>query len=129
MTNQNQTLIITAGSQMGMSHTRPVVARVIVGDDDDLDDAPILIEFSLGLSWTGPRPPVWEELARRADLASRESLCQVAGRRLRRGEPTRGSAGHVADEIHAFESAVDLVVPRCEATAAQCQRHVGGGGG
>jgi hypothetical protein len=73
MVNQRHTVIITSGATMGTADTRPVVARVVSGDDDDLREAPILVEFSLGLSWNGGLAPAWEELARRADVALADS--------------------------------------------------------
>lgn len=67
------TVIVTAGAAAGMARTQPVVARVVVGDDADLREAPILVELSLGLSWNGGQPPAWEEFARRADVALADS--------------------------------------------------------
>jgi hypothetical protein len=71
--NKQHTVIVTSGTATGMANTRPVVARVVAGDEGDLREAPILVEFSLGLSWSGGRPPAWEELARRADVALADS--------------------------------------------------------
>jgi hypothetical protein len=65
---------ITPGG--GWGETTPVVVRVCVGEGD-VDKAPVLVEFSLGLTWSvgrpANRPPAWEELARRADLALAEN--------------------------------------------------------
>jgi len=66
-------VIVTSGTATGMAHTRPIVARVVAGDEGDLREAPILVEFSLGLSWNGGGPPAWKELARRADVALADS--------------------------------------------------------
>jgi hypothetical protein len=71
--NEQHMVIVTASTAAGMAHTRPVVARVVVADEGDWRQAPIMVEFSLGLSWHGGRPPAWEELARRADLALADS--------------------------------------------------------
>jgi len=67
--NEQHRVIVTSGTATGMAHTRPIVARVVAGDEGDLREAPILVEFSLGLSWNGGGLPAWEELARRADVA------------------------------------------------------------
>ena len=67
--NEQHTVIVTSGTAIGMANTQPVVARVVAGDEGDLREAPVVVEFSLGLSWGGGRPPAWEELARRADVA------------------------------------------------------------
>jgi hypothetical protein len=66
--DEQHSVLITSGDGAGWGDTRPIVVRVAMGDDD-LDHAPVLIELSLGLSWTGGGPPAWEELARRADVA------------------------------------------------------------
>ena len=67
--NQQHTVIVTSGTATGMTHTRPVVARVVVGNGGDMGEAPVIAEFSLGLSWHSGQLPAWEELARRADVA------------------------------------------------------------
>jgi hypothetical protein len=67
--DEPHTVIVTSGTAAGMTHTRPVVARVVRGDMGNWREAPIMVEFSLGMTWNGGRPPAWEELARRADLA------------------------------------------------------------
>ena len=69
MTTEQRIVIVASGTATAMAHSQPVVARVVVGDEGDLREATILAEFSLGLSWNGVRPPSWEELARRADVA------------------------------------------------------------
>ena len=73
MVNEQHRVIVTSGTATGMAHTRPIVARVVAGDEGDLREAPILVEFSLGLSWNGGGPPAWKELARRADVALADS--------------------------------------------------------
>jgi hypothetical protein len=73
VTTEERMVIVTAGTAPGTAHSRPVVARVVVGDEGDLREATVLAEFSLGLSWNGGRPPAWEELARRADVALSDS--------------------------------------------------------
>jgi hypothetical protein len=70
---EQHTVIVTSSDAAGMAHTQPIIARVVAGDEDDLRKAPILVEFSLGLSWHGGGPPAWEELARRADVALADS--------------------------------------------------------
>jgi len=64
---------VTAGT--GWGETTPVVVRVCV--DEDVENAPVLVELPLGLSWgvgkAANRPPAWEELARRADVALAEN--------------------------------------------------------
>jgi hypothetical protein len=70
--NVHHSVLITSGAAPGWTDSRPIVVRV-VGDDDDLDHAPVLVELSLGFSMAGGRPPAWEELARRADVALAES--------------------------------------------------------
>jgi hypothetical protein len=68
------TVYITPGA--GWGETKPLVVRLCVGEGD-VDKAPVLVEFSLGLAWSvdgaANRPPAWEELARRADLALTEN--------------------------------------------------------
>jgi hypothetical protein len=53
----------------------PVVVRVCVGEN--VESVNVLLELSLGLSWNAGkaanRPPAWEELARRADVALTEN--------------------------------------------------------
>jgi hypothetical protein len=69
--NQQHSVLITSIDTAGWSDTRPIVVRVVIGDD--LDHAPVVVERSLGLSMPSGRPPVWEELARRADVALAEA--------------------------------------------------------
>lgn len=73
MANQRHTVIVTSSATMGMANTRPVVARIVTGDEGDLREAPVLVEFSLGLSWNSGQPLAWQELARRADVALADS--------------------------------------------------------
>ena len=74
MEESEHAVYITPGT--GWGETNPVVVRVCVGKGD-VDKAPVLVEFSLGLTWSvgkaAYRPPAWEELARRADLALTEN--------------------------------------------------------
>jgi hypothetical protein len=75
--NVHHSVLITSGAAPGWTDSRPIVVRVVGddddGDDDDLNHAPVLVELSLGFSMAGGRPPAWEELARRADVALAES--------------------------------------------------------
>ena len=43
MVNEQHTVIVTAGAAAGMQHTRPVVARVVRGDEEDWREAPIMV--------------------------------------------------------------------------------------
>jgi hypothetical protein len=67
--NQQHRVIVTSDTATSRAYPRPVVARVVVGDGSDWREAPVMAEFSLGLSWNGGGLPAWEEMARRADVA------------------------------------------------------------
>jgi hypothetical protein len=65
---------VTAATVQG-GEPKHVVVRICV--DEDADRSSTLVELSLGLSWSmgkaADRPPAWQELTRRADVALAEN--------------------------------------------------------
>jgi hypothetical protein len=64
---------VTAGA--GWGETKRLVVRVCT--DEGRGEAPVLVELPLGLTWAhgnaAQRPPAWEMLTRRADVALGEN--------------------------------------------------------
>ena len=63
----------TAGA--GRAENKRVVVRIY--DGEDADKSSTLLELPLGLTWSmgkaADRPPAWQELTRRADVALAEN--------------------------------------------------------
>ena len=64
---------VTAGA--GWGETKRLVVRVC--SEGDEDQTPVLVELPLGLTWSmgraADRPPAWEMLTHRADIALAEN--------------------------------------------------------
>jgi hypothetical protein len=72
---------VTAGA--GWGETKRLVVRVCTDGAGYEDQAPVLVELPLGLTWSmgraADRPPAWEMLTHRADVALAENGWHRAG--------------------------------------------------